>query len=66
MIMIKDLVYLSPEAAGVPSSKILEFIENIEEMRINLHSFIMARNGKIFAEGYYKPIDENFLHRIYH
>lgn len=65
MIMIKDLVYISPEAAGVPSSKILEFIENIEEMRINLHSFIMARNGKIFAEGYYKPIDENFLHRIY-
>ena len=34
-------------------------------MRINLHSFLMARGGKIFAEGYYKPIDEKFCHRIY-
>lgn len=63
--MINDFIYITPEEAGVPSAKISEFIDNIEEMRINLHSFLMARDGKIFAEGYYKPIDENFLHRIY-
>jgi CubicO group peptidase (beta-lactamase class C family) len=63
--MIKDLDFISPEAAGIPSGKIIDFIDEIEEARINLHSFLMARGGKIFAEGYYKPIDENFRHRIY-
>lgn len=63
--MIKDLEYITPEKAGIPPSKIIDFIDEIEEARINLHSFLMARGGKIFAEGYYRPIDENFCHRIY-
>ena len=63
--MIKDLIYISPEAAGIPSERIAEFIDNVDEMRINLHSFLFARGGRIFAEGYYSPIDENFCHRIY-
>ena len=63
--MIKDLIYTTPESVGAPSSKISEFLDNVELMRLNLHSFLMARGGRIFAEGYYKPIDEKFCHRIY-
>lgn len=63
--MVKDLKFVSPESEGIYSKDILEFIRQIEEHKINLHSFIMVRNGNIIAESYAKPFDENFAHRIY-
>ncbi len=63
--MIKDLKYVSPESEGINSKDILEFIRAVEYNKINLHSFIMVRNGNIVAEGYFKNFDENFKHRLY-
>ena len=33
--------------------------------KINLHSFLIARGGKILTEAYYKPFDKDFQHRLY-
>ncbi|MBR2471803.1 MAG: serine hydrolase, partial [Clostridia bacterium] len=63
--MIKDLQIVSPESEGIKSEDILEFIKCLEYHKINLHSFLMARNGKIVAEGYVPPFDKDFAHRIY-
>ena len=63
--MISDLDFVSPESCGIPSENILKFIEILEYNKINIHSFMMARGGKIFAEAYVKPFDEHFLHRLY-
>ncbi len=55
----------SPEAAGVPSRAVRKFFENFEGCKFSTHSILMARGNKIIAEKYYKPFDENFLHRMY-
>lgn len=63
--MINDLIFCTPEQAGIGSDKILRFIDHLKDRKTNLHSFIMVRDGKIFTEGYFKPFDENFMHRLY-
>lgn len=55
----------TPEAAGVPSKAVKRFFENYDSYGFSTHAVIMARGNKIFAEKYYKPFDENFLHRMY-
>lgn len=63
--MIKDLVFVSPESEGLSSEKILKFLDIVNGEKLNLHSFALARHGKIMAEGYFKPFDKDFRHRIY-
>ena len=61
--MINDFNYLSPEEEGVDSKDILELLSFMDRININVYSFLLARNGNIIAEGYYKPMDENFKHK---
>lgn len=63
--MVNDLIFHSPEQEGISSKDIMEFLDFIEGKRINLHSFMMIRNGNIVAEGYYKPFNKEFMHRLY-
>ncbi len=63
--MIKDLEFVTPESEGLPSAAVLDLLDFFDEERINMHSFMLARHGKILAEAYYKPFDENFMHRLY-
>ena len=56
---------VTPESVGVSSQAVLNFIKTLDDYRMHTHSIIMARGEKIFAEAYYKPFDENFLHRMY-
>ena len=49
MSIVNDFIYVTPESQGLPSKKILEFIELINEYKINVHSFVIVRNGKILA-----------------
>src|SRR5690625_3548047 len=54
-----------PENLGIASSTILNFIERIEKEHINLHGFLVLRNGQIAAEGYWAPYERDNMHRIY-
>lgn len=54
-----------PEEVGVESSAVLDFLKTLDSYRMHTHSIIMARGDSIFAESYYKPFDEKFLHRMY-
>ena len=63
--MIKDLIFTSPESQGIKSEDVLQFIKEIEHQKINMHSFMMVRNGKIICEGYFKNFDKDFKHRLY-
>lgn len=56
---------VTPETVGISSEKILDFIKTLDSYRMKTHSIIMAKGNSIVAEGYYKPFDENFLHRMY-
>lgn len=63
--MIKDLIFKKPEEEGLSSKHILEFIKRLEDRKVNLHSFMIVRNGNIITEGYYKPFEKEFKHRLY-
>jgi len=63
--MIKDLIFEKPEQEGLASEKIHEMLDFFEEWKINVHSFLIARRGKILAEAYAPPFDKEFKHRLY-
>ena len=54
-----------PESVGVSSKAVLDYINKMEERGVNLHSFLMMRQGKICAEGYWEPYSEEKLQRMY-
>lgn len=60
-----NLAYASPESLGIPSQSILAFLDEIESMRLPMHGFLLIRHGKVAAEGYWPPFDENRMHRMY-
>ncbi len=63
--MINDLITVPPEELGFSSKWVENFINTMEKHKICLHSFMMLRHGKVGAEGYWKPFDENKFHRMY-
>ncbi len=44
-----------PENEGVASHSILDFVEEIDNQEIELHSFMLFRHNKVIAEGYWSP-----------
>lgn len=60
-----DFKKVRPEEVGVEPKSIVNFIENIREKRVNLHSFVLLRRGKVAAEGYYQPFNKTALHQIF-
>ncbi len=67
----KNVIYLdglprsTPEAEGVESQGILNFVESIEKSNIELHSFMLLRHGKVVAEGWWNPYQSNMRHIMY-
>ncbi len=57
--------YATPESKGISSEAIAEFIDQLEQYRIALHSVIIARGDDIVYEQYWEPFHADFLHRIY-
>lgn len=55
----------TPEEAGVPSGAVVEFFETLKAKGIAMHSVLLARNGKIFTEGYYAPWNASMNHRMF-
>jgi len=55
----------TPEQAGVSSKDILKLLKIFDKYEMHTHSIIMAKGDKIFAESYYAPFNEKFMHRMY-
>lgn len=64
--MIKDNFTLStPAECGIAYENINAFIDEIERRHIMLHGFAFLRGDKLFAEGYFAPVNKESLHRMY-
>lgn len=55
----------TPEAVGIPSGCILNFLTRLDQYGIPMHSVLLCRHGKLAAEGYYAPYRANTLHRMF-
>ena len=63
--MADILQFCRPEAVGVRPEWVSNYVNELNRRRKMCHSFLMIRHGKVFAEGYWKPFHENWLHRQY-
>lgn len=55
----------TPEAEGVSSQGIIDFINEINAEGIEAHSFMFLRHGKVIAEGWWKPYGPDLKHLMY-
>lgn len=55
----------SPESVGVDAAGILAFVEAVNKKVGGLHSFMLLRNGKVAAEGWWTPYAPELPHSLY-
>jgi CubicO group peptidase (beta-lactamase class C family) len=51
-----------PEAEGVSSEQILHFLDDVAAAGLEFHGWMMARHGKVIAEGWWWPYGPNRQH----
>ena len=56
---------IRPEEAGISSSYVEKFLRKLEQRGAIMHSVMLVRHGKCFAEHYWAPYNENSLNRMY-
>ena len=55
----------TPEAQGVHSESVLNFLNAIEGSKHEFHSFMMMRHGHVIAEGWWSPYRAELNHMLY-
>src|SRR5512133_914260 len=55
----------TPEAEGVSSSGINDFLNAVDTGRVELHSFMFIRHGKVIAEGWWNPYGPDKKHIMF-
>ncbi|MEG1427280.1 MAG: serine hydrolase [Oscillospiraceae bacterium] len=55
----------SPEAAGISSRHILDFLDDAARNGLELHSLMFLRHGKVFAEGWWAPYTPDSRHIMF-
>jgi CubicO group peptidase (beta-lactamase class C family) len=55
----------TPEMEGVSSSGIIDFLNAVDTSKVELHSFMVLRHGKVIAEGWWKPYAPHYRHIMY-
>ena len=60
-----DMKAVRPEDEGLSSQTIGKAIRRLTEEGVPMHSLLIARNGKLVSETYWKPWEREKLHRLY-
>jgi CubicO group peptidase (beta-lactamase class C family) len=55
----------APEAQGVSSAALLEFVNALDQQIDGMHSLMVARHGQVIAEGWWAPYDAEHNHVLY-
>jgi CubicO group peptidase (beta-lactamase class C family)/predicted glycoside hydrolase/deacetylase ChbG (UPF0249 family) len=55
----------TPEAEGVSSEKVIQFLDAASKSNHEFHSIIMLRHGKVIAEGWWNPYRSDLKHTMY-
>jgi len=54
-----------PEAEGVSSNSIIQFLDAAAKSKTEFHSFMLLRHGKVIAEGWWNPYRPDLKHTLY-
>lgn len=52
----------TPERAGIPSGLILRWLDALEATGTEMHGMMLARHGRVCAEGWWKPYAPEMIH----
>jgi CubicO group peptidase (beta-lactamase class C family)/predicted glycoside hydrolase/deacetylase ChbG (UPF0249 family) len=55
----------TPEAEGVSSENISQFIDAMNASKHEMHSFMILRHGKVVSEGWWNPYRPDLKHTLY-
>ncbi len=55
----------TPEAQGLSSKAISDFLLAAEQENLELHSLMLVRHGQVVAEGWWKPYSADKIHLLY-
>lgn len=55
----------TPEAEGVSSAGIAAFVEAVDDSELEVHSFMLLRNGNVVAEGWWEPYAADRKHIMF-
>lgn len=55
----------NPEAEGISSKAILNFLDRAEKEIDALHSYMIVKNGKVVSEGWWSPYNPHSPHQLY-
>jgi CubicO group peptidase (beta-lactamase class C family) len=61
----KPLPRSAPEAQGVSSAALLDFVNALDTQIDGMHSVMVLRHGKVIAEGWWTPYDAEHNHVLY-
>ena len=56
---------ITPEEAGISSLAVAKFIKVLNRRGMQMHSVLMMKGDKLFAEYYWAPFNKDFCHRMY-
>ena len=59
------LLRTSPEAAGIDPAAIAAFVDTVERKVGGIHSLMLLRHGKVYAEGWWSPYGPQHPHMLY-
>ncbi len=62
---MNNLPKSTPEAEGIASAAIMEFVTEAEQTIHELHSLVLLRHGKIIAEGWWTPYQPDDPHILF-
>ncbi|MFK7691511.1 serine hydrolase domain-containing protein [Paenibacillus sp. HJGM_3] len=54
-----------PEANGIPSAAVREFLKAVNSAELGLHSFMLLRHGQVVAEGWWSPYGPERPHMMF-
>ncbi len=62
---ITSLPRSTPEAEGVSSAGIIDFLDAATKSKHEFHSFMLIRHGKVVAESWWNPYRSDLKHTLY-
>ena len=64
-VISQPLPRSTPEAEGVSSKGIIDFLDAIDNSKHEMHSIMILRHGKVIAEGWWSPYRPELKHTLY-
>lgn len=57
--------HATPESVGVPSKAVMNVLKGMRRNGVEMHSMMLIRHGKVYAEGWWKPFSREIPHIMY-